>query len=82
MEKLAKKQVIDIVAMQFENPVQITEESSMDTIAEWDSLVHLGIIVALDVELDGQAASIKKLAACRSVADIISCLKEHQLYTD
>ncbi|MES2330090.1 MAG: hypothetical protein V4539_10845 [Bacteroidota bacterium] len=80
MEKLTREQVIQIVKKQFEDAqVVIAEDSSMDTVQDWDSLVHLGILVALDVELDGRAASIKKLAGSRSVKEIIDALNENQL---
>lgn len=82
MEKLTKSQIITIISKQFDTLITITENSSMDTIEEWDSLIHLGILVALDVELEGEAASVKKLAGCRSVKEIISCLDEAGLIAD
>ncbi|MBV9987231.1 MAG: hypothetical protein JO301_06100 [Chitinophagaceae bacterium] len=82
MQSLTQEQVIMIVARQFDDPgVTIDADSSMDNVADWDSLVHLGILVSLDVELEGRAAAVKKLAACRSVKEIVSCLAEHQLLT-
>lgn len=42
-----------IMADVFNAPMEeITEESSQDTIEEWDSLKHLDLVVALEEEFD------------------------------
>ena len=83
MKKLTREQVFDIIAQQIDDPqITLNNDSSMENIEYWDSLVHLGILVALDVELDGKAADIKELARSKSVKEILNCLNENQLLAD
>lgn len=80
MNTITSDKVVEIITNEFkELGTSITIESSMDNTMDWDSLIHLGILVALDTELDGQVSKIKKLAGCQSVRAIIECLRENGL---
>lgn len=55
----------------------ITSDSSADNVEEWDSLGHLGILVALDKAFDGKLASISDMATADSVKKIVKVLKDN-----
>ena len=50
-------------------------DSSVENVEEWDSLGHLGVLVALDKAFDGKIGSIKEMATAGSVTKIIEILK-------
>ena len=62
-----------------EESESINDESSMDTIENWDSLGHLKILLALDKNLNGKAANIAELGTAFSVKEILSILKKNHL---
>jgi len=51
--------------------------STVDNIEEWDSLGHLGVLVALDKAFDGKIASIQEMATADSVKKILQILREN-----
>lgn len=51
------------------DPVNLSEESSPDTVAEWDSLNHLMVVTAIEGEFD-ISISIDEAVAMRSIAAI------------
>jgi len=55
----------------------ITINSSSENIEEWDSLAHLGVLVALDKWLNGQAGKISGLATATSVKEIVALLNKN-----
>jgi acyl carrier protein len=55
----------------------ITIDSSSENTEEWDSLAHLGILVALDKWLNGQAGKISDLATATSVKEIVALLNKN-----
>jgi len=55
----------------------INMDSSADNVDEWDSLGHLGVLVALDKAFDGKLAGIPAMATADSVSKIFSVLKEN-----
>jgi len=71
---MKKEDIINIIkdALMVDN---ITIESSVDNVEEWDSLGHLSILVELDKEFDGRLASISDLATADSVEKIILTLE-------
>ncbi len=73
---MKESDVIKIIgnALKLEN-IELNEDSSVDNIDEWDSLGHLGVLVALDKAFDGKIASIKEIATADSVGKILQVLK-------
>ncbi len=55
----------------------LTVDSSSDNVDEWDSLGHLGVLVALDKTFDGKLAGIAEMATADSVNKIIQILKNN-----
>jgi hypothetical protein len=53
----------------------ISIDSSMDNVSEWDSLGHLSILSSLDEITDGKAGDLNGLGATRSVREIVGVLR-------
>ena len=60
-------------------PGELSLNSAIGNVAEWDSLGHLGILSALDKFFDGKVAPIKDMAMADSVNKILELLKENSL---
>ena len=80
---MSKKNVSDILAA-IEKVLELAPGSldltdTADKNENWDSMGHLGILVALDKLFDGQVASIGEIAEADSVLKIIDALKKHNL---
>lgn len=75
-----EKDVIEIIeiALKLEDS-HIDIDSSVNNVEEWDSLGHLGVLVALDKAFDGKVGSIKLMAEANSVAKILEILKANSL---
>ena len=58
---------------------QLSLDSSMENVEEWDSLGQLGILVALDKFFEGKVAGINDLVAADSVRKILQILKANSL---
>jgi len=58
---------------------QLSLDSSMENVEEWDSLGHLGILVALDKFFEGKVAGINDLVAADSVRKVLQILKANSL---
>lgn len=73
-----EEKVINIVSeiLQLEKG-KITSASSSENTEEWDSLNHLGILIALDKWLDGQAGKIPELATATSIKEIVTLLSKN-----
>ena len=80
MSLIKENELIELVNTTFELPVgTIDANSSMDNVEKWDSLGHLGILVAIDKRLEGKASEIKDLATAASIQEIIEILKNNFL---
>tara|TARA_B100000795_G_scaffold243462_1_gene207390 strand:+ start:777 stop:1025 length:249 start_codon:yes stop_codon:yes gene_type:complete len=77
--KITKKDLISLITNALEAENQITGESSMDNIPEWDSLGHLSVLTSLDLVTDGKASAISELGDATSVNAIINILKNENL---
>lgn len=65
-----------VVAQVMEIPVEsVHEDSSPDTIATWDSLKHMNLVLALEQSF-GVTFSEEQIAEMMSVEIIIATLKE------
>lgn len=68
-EQKLKKVLADVFGLEIED---IDEESSIDTIAEWDSLKHLNLVLAIETEFgveltDAESVEILSFALIKSI---------------
>jgi acyl carrier protein len=56
-------------AVDFQEPVQITSATELESLKEWDSLAALGVIVMCDMEY-GKTITGEDLTKCRVIGDI------------
>lgn len=75
---LTKNEVIGIVKTALEVAV-VDENSSSETISEWDSLGHLSILTALDGATNGAVSDLTDLAKAYSVKAILALLDSKSL---
>lgn len=62
-----------LVAVDFQDPVEVTAETELATLPEWDSLAALGVIVMFDVEF-GKNITGDHLKNCNTIADLYKLL--------
>lgn len=69
------EQFIDsfLVAVDFQDPVEVTPETELRSLPEWDSLAALGVIVMFDVEY-GKTIVGDDLKNCVTLADLYKLL--------
>ena len=60
-----------LIAVDFQEAVEITPESEIASLAEWDSLAALGVIVMFDMEY-GKTITGNDLKASRTIADLFA----------
>ena len=80
--KITKEDIITIITDALDADNQITVESSMDNIPEWDSLGHLSVLTSLDKATEGKASAISELGETSSVNEIINVLTNEDLITE
>jgi hypothetical protein len=69
-----KQKLVGIVASTFEIPAaQVSEQMTIGSIPQWDSLGHLGLISAIE-EGFGVSFDVDELFEVESLADFISLL--------
>jgi len=77
---MQNKEIMEIIAKALNvNPSNVTLDSSADNVEEWDSLGHLGVLVALDKAFDGKLAGLAEMATADSVGKIMQILKDNSL---
>jgi len=77
---ISKKEVLLEIEKVLEIPEDtLKENSSSDEINQWDSIGHLGILIALDKIFEGKIAGIPDVAQANSVDKILAILLEHHL---
>ena len=81
MSKLiSKKEIFKIIAKSLSvSEKKIDEKVSSNNFEEWDSMSHLGILIALDKKLSGKAQKILELSEAYSVKKIIQNLDKKKL---
>ncbi|MFM6989868.1 MAG: acyl carrier protein [Rhodoferax sp.] len=62
-----------LVAVDFQEPVEVTLETVLKELPEWDSLAALGVIVMFDIEY-GKTIVGDDLKACNTLADLYKLL--------
>lgn len=58
-----------LIAVDFQEAVEITPETEITSLSEWDSLAALGVIVMFDMEY-GKTITGNDLKASRTIADL------------
>ena len=58
-----------LTAVDFQEVVEVTPDTKLQSLPEWDSLAALGVIVMFDVEF-GKAITGDDLETCTTVADL------------
>ena len=58
-----------LVGVDFQNPVEVTADTELRSLPEWDSLAALGVIVMFDVEY-GKTIVGDDLKNCVTVSDL------------
>jgi acyl carrier protein len=56
--------------------------TKISSIESWDSLNHLGILVALDTKLEGKVADLQALSSVITIQDFINEFKKNNLLID
>lgn len=62
-------------AVDFQETVEVTPETELKALPEWDSLAALGVIVMFDVEF-GKAITGDDLKTCSTISDLHKMLGE------
>jgi acyl carrier protein len=65
-------------ALELESGV-LKEDSSSESIENWDSLGQLSILVALDKHFNGKIASLSEMAEADSIPKILLILEENSI---
>ena len=60
-------------AVDFQEPVDIEADTELGSLAEWDSLAALGVIVMFDMEY-GKTITGNDLKNCKTIADLFALL--------
>ena len=60
-------------ATDFQNPVEVSMDTQLEDLPEWDSLAALGVIVMFDMEY-GQTITGEDLIKARTVGDLYQML--------
>ena len=60
-------------AVDFQEPVEVTADTELRSLPEWDSLAALGVIVMFDVEF-GKTITGDDIKACTTLADLYQLL--------
>jgi acyl carrier protein len=71
-----KEQVIKIVSQMMNVPIsEVKDDSSPDSLAEWDSLKHMGLILALEEEFRVEFSDTE-IMSMLSVKEILEVLRK------
>lgn len=62
-----------LIAVDFQEPVDIALETELRSLPEWDSLAALGVIVMFDVDY-GKTITGDDLKECTTIADLYKLL--------
>ena len=80
MGKNCQAIVMEIVEGALELDAGVVQASSnSESIAEWDSLGQLSILVALDRRFDGKVAGLSEMAEANSIQIMQQILKKHSI---
>ncbi len=75
---ISEEEILGIIAKTLSVDVNnMSVSSSSENLDEWDSLGHLGVLVALDKAFDGKLAGVGEMATADSVNKILKVLKDN-----
>lgn len=63
-----------LAAVDFQDPVELTGDTALASLPEWDSLAALGVIVMFDIEF-GKTVTGDDLKRCTTVNDLYRLLE-------
>jgi len=75
MGRIEQDAVIRMISDSLEQ--EVTLDTTMEDVEDWDSLGHLKIMSDLDAEFDNRLAEIRELATADSVRKILDILRTH-----
>ena len=79
-KKISKEEIYKIIAKFLKiSPAKIIKQDKLNTIKNWDSLVQLDILSALDKKLGNQLSDLNDIASIISVKKLINILKKKSL---
>lgn len=73
MEKIDRFLTLFLEAVDFQDAVEITADTNLRDLPEWDSLAALGVIVMFDIEY-GKSINGDDLKACITLQDLFNLL--------
>jgi acyl carrier protein len=62
-----------LIAVDFQEPVEVTGDTELASLPEWDSLASLGVIVMFDTDF-GKTISGDDIKKCTTIADLRALL--------
>jgi acyl carrier protein len=62
-----------LIAVDFQAPVELTAETTLQSLPEWDSLASLGVIVMFDSEYN-KSISGSEIKKCATIGDLYKLL--------
>lgn len=62
-----------LIAVDFQEPVEVNPETQLKNLPEWDSLAALGVIVMFDVDY-GKTIVGDELKNCNTITDLYNLL--------
>lgn len=62
-----------LLAVDFQNPVEVKADTELVSLPEWDSLAALGVIVMFDMEYN-KTVTGTDLSGCKQISDVFALL--------
>lgn len=62
-----------LLAVDFQNPVEVKAETELLSLPEWDSLAALGVIVMFDMDYN-KTITGDDLSSCKRISDVMALL--------
>jgi acyl carrier protein len=73
MEKIDRFLTLFLESVDFQDAVEITTDTNLRDLPEWDSLAALGVIVMFDIEY-GKSINGEDLKTCVTLQDLFNLL--------
>ena len=80
--KKTEREIIGIIQKALDVDMPVTIDSSVNSIADWDSLRQINIIVALDEAMGGAVSELQEMATAGSVRQMLDILRANGLVAD
>jgi acyl carrier protein len=80
MSKNTEQDVLSVIEKSLEVPSgTIDLDTVAESMEEWDSIGHLGILTALDSFFEGGIANVSEIGEATSIPKILDALRKHSL---